>query len=205
MAQLTSNTFRHGVMITKTNAAATNGMMGAFNCSQPPKFENFDISKCCRLPNINLGPVVEKCHKHVKSLKSHNANYPAYAHVCYPECIYRETGAFINGDIQMDTVQNFLQNNIEQRDKIIVPTIVTSFQTCMANIKNTMQAKGIKSYPKIDGLGCSPYASMVYGCVNAETFLHCPPEMWQDDSSCNVAKNFALQCNPLPHVPLPMI
>lgn len=74
-----------------------------------------------------------------------------------------------------------------------------------SSVKNTMQAKGIKSYPKIEGLGCSPYASMVYGCVNAETFLHCPPEMWQNESSCNLAKSFAQQCNPLPHVPMPMI
>ncbi|XP_073847519.1 uncharacterized protein [Musca autumnalis] len=63
------------------NAATTNAMMGAFNCSQPPKFDNFDISKCCRLPNINLGAAVEKCHKYVKALKSHNPNYPVYAHV----------------------------------------------------------------------------------------------------------------------------
>ncbi|XP_075167972.1 odorant-binding protein 50e [Haematobia irritans] len=164
---------------------------------------SIDISKCCRLPAINLGPAVEKCHKHIKSLKSHNPNYPVYAHVCYPECIYRETGSFIDGDIHMETVKNFLQNNVEQRDKIIVPTIVGSFQTCMSNIKNTMQTQGIKTYPKIEGLGCSPYASMIYGCVNAETFLHCPQEMWQNEESCNTAKNFALQCNPLPHVPLP--
>lgn len=70
-------------------------------------------------------------------------------------------------------------------------------------VKGIMQAKGIQTFPKIDGLGCSPYASMVYGCVNAETFLHCPPEMWLDERLCNLAKQFAQQCNPLPHVPMP--
>uniref|UniRef100_A0A1I8NQG4 Uncharacterized protein n=1 Tax=Stomoxys calcitrans TaxID=35570 RepID=A0A1I8NQG4_STOCA len=109
---------------------------GSFNCSQPPQFENFDISKCCRLPSINLGPAVEKCHRHIKTLKSFNPSFPVYAHVCYPECIYRETGSFIEGDIHMETVKNFLQNNIEQRDKIIVPIIAASFQTCMTNIKH---------------------------------------------------------------------
>lgn len=52
---------------------------------------------------------------------------------CYPDCIYRETGSLIDGDIHMEAVKNFLQNNIEQRDKIIVPTIVESFRTCMTN------------------------------------------------------------------------
>lgn len=40
-----------------------------------------DISKCCRLPVINMGDAIEKCHKQIKSFKSHNDKYPAYAHV----------------------------------------------------------------------------------------------------------------------------
>ncbi|XP_065369023.1 uncharacterized protein Obp50e [Calliphora vicina] len=181
--------------------------MGSFNCSQPPRFENFDISKCCRLPIINMGDAIEKCHTQIKSFKSHSDKYPAYAHVCYPDCIYRETNSLKDdGDIHIENVQKFLTTNVEQRDKIIVPTIVESFRTCLTNIKQNMQAKGIKMFSKLTDLGCSPYASMVYGCVNAETFLHCPPEMWQqNESSCNLAKSFAQQCNPLPHVPLPTV
>ncbi|KAI8124732.1 hypothetical protein CVS40_5147 [Lucilia cuprina] len=189
-----------------TEAAVKELSIGSFNCSQPPKFDNFDISKCCRLPAINMGDAIEKCHKQIVSFKSHNDKYPTYAHVCYPECIYRETNSLQpDGDIHIENVQKFLTTNIEQRDRVIVPTIVQSFRTCLTNIKQNMQAKGIKMFSKLTDLGCSPYASMVYGCVNAETFLHCPPEMWQqNENSCNLAKSFAQQCNPLPHVPMPM-
>lgn len=70
-------------------------------------------------------------------------------------------------------------------------------------VKGHMSAMGIKTYAKLP-MGCSPLASMMYSCVNAETFLHCPAKMWKDEEHCNVAKSFAAQCNPLPHVPLPI-
>ncbi|XP_037950795.1 uncharacterized protein LOC119681624 [Teleopsis dalmanni] len=104
----------------------------------------------------------------------------------------------------MQNVKNFLQNNVHRRDKDIVPHIVRSFETCLSNIQSHMHAAGIKMYPRLKE-GCTPYASMVYGCVNAETFLNCPAKMWRNERNCNLAKSFALQCNPLPHVPLPLI
>ncbi|KAM7346247.1 odorant-binding protein 50e isoform 2-T2 [Cochliomyia hominivorax] len=188
-------------------AAVAAATPGSFNCTQPPTFENFDIGKCCRIPEINMGDAVEKCHKQIKSFKSHNDKYPAFAHVCYPDCIYRETNSLkADGDINIENVQKFLTANIVERDKMIVPTIVESFRACLTSIKQNMQAKGIKMFSKLSDLDCSPYTSMVYGCVNAETFLHCPPEMWQqNESSCNLARKFAQQCNPLPHVPIPVI
>lgn len=64
----------------------------------------------------------------------------------------------------------------------------------------TARLEGYKVLPQ----GCSPYAAMIYSCVNAETFLNCPTKMWKLDQPCQVAKQFAQQCNPLPHVPLPM-
>ncbi|XP_051860387.1 uncharacterized protein LOC117566580 [Drosophila albomicans] len=175
----------------------------AYNCSSPPSFNNFDINSCCRTPEINLGNVPQKCQKHVNQLKSANEKYPAFAHLCYPDCIYRETGALANGKLQMDKVRAFLQEQVHRRDREIVPHIVRSFETCTENIHGHMKLTNQQSY-KVLTQGCSPYAAMIYSCVNAETFLNCPTKMWKTDQPCIVAKQFAHQCNPLPHVPLPM-
>lgn len=52
---------------------------------------------------------------------------------CYPDCIYRETGSLSEGDIHLATVKKFLEGNVVESDKIIVPTIVQSFETCLTN------------------------------------------------------------------------
>ncbi|XP_017474729.1 PREDICTED: uncharacterized protein LOC108365249 [Rhagoletis zephyria] len=203
----------------------------AFNCSEPPDLGRFNIHSCCRMPEINLGEVPKKCNTYINALKlqtnivsgkdniSQNENnknekskstpiaaeveYPAYAHACYPECIYRETGAMVKNEFNLENVKKFLNKSVTQGDKDMVPQIVRSFEACLDNIKGHMAAMGIKTYAKLP-MGCSPIASIMYSCVNAETFIHCPAKMWKDDQPCNAAKSFAAQCNPLPHVPLPI-
>ncbi|XP_012157857.1 uncharacterized protein LOC101460072 [Ceratitis capitata] len=205
-----------------------------FNCSEPPNLGHFDVHSCCRMPEIHLGEAPAKCSAHIKTLtaqtksqmggmksdgqaqdgmntandnqnnNSHSeVEYPAYAHICYPECIYRETGSLVENEFNMENVKKFLNKSVNKRDKDIIPQIVRSFESCLDNIKSHMAAVGIKTYAKLP-MGCSPLASMMYSCVNAETFLHCPDKMWKNDEHCNVAKSFAAQCNPLPHVPLPI-
>ncbi|XP_023172725.1 uncharacterized protein LOC111600702 [Drosophila hydei] len=174
----------------------------AYNCSAPPSFNNFDVNSCCRTPEINLGNVPQKCQQHVNQLKSANPKYPAFAHLCYPECVYRETGALINGRLQMDKVREYLQDHVHRRDREVVPHIVRSFDTCRKNIHGHLKSANLEGY-KVLPQGCSPYAAMLYSCVNAETFLNCPAKLWKSDEQCLVAKQFAQQCNPLPHVPLP--
>ncbi|XP_030388490.1 uncharacterized protein LOC115634742 [Scaptodrosophila lebanonensis] len=175
----------------------------AFNCSEPPNFNNFDVNSCCRTPEINLNDVPQRCQQYIKQLKSANENYPAYAHICYPECIYRETGALVNGQLNMVQVKRFLMTHVHRKDRDILPEIERSFEKCLANIKGHMKKANIEAYNVLPH-GCSPFASMIYSCVNAETFLHCPAKMWKSDRNCLIAKQFAEQCNPLPHVPLPM-
>ncbi|KAH8401631.1 hypothetical protein KR009_006931 [Drosophila setifemur] len=174
----------------------------AFNCSAPPNFNNFDINTCCRTPELDMGDVPQKCHKYVSGLKSANSKYPSFAHLCYPDCIYRETGAMVNGKISMESVKQYLEQHVHRRDQDIVSYIVRSFESCLKNIKGHMNSAHIEMY-KVLPHGCSPFAGMVYSCVNAETFLNCPPRMWKNERPCNMAKEFAEQCNPLPHVPLP--
>ncbi|XP_067633883.1 uncharacterized protein [Eurosta solidaginis] len=130
-------------------------------------------------------------------------DYPALAHICYPDCIYRETISMMENEFNMENVKKFLNKNVSKRDIDVVPQIVQSFETCLYNIKGHMKTAGIEMFAKLP-IGCSPFASMMYGCVNAESFLHCPVKMWKNDYNCNMAKSFAQQCNPLPHVPLPM-
>ncbi|XP_022225123.2 uncharacterized protein LOC111075908 [Drosophila obscura] len=149
-----------------------------------------------------MGDVPQKCQKYVGQLKSANANYPSYAHLCYPDCIYRETGALLNGKIRMDRVKQYLEQHVHQRDQDMVAYIVRSFDSCLGNIKSHMKSASIAAY-KVLPHGCSPFAGMLYSCVNAETFLNCPARMWKNERPCNQAKEFAAQCNPLPHVPLP--
>ncbi|KAH8285222.1 hypothetical protein KR054_006380 [Drosophila jambulina] len=174
----------------------------AFNCSAPPNFNNFDINTCCRTPELDMGDVPQKCHKYVSGLKSANSKYPSYAHLCYPDCIYRETGAMVNGKINMNRVKQYLEQHVHRRDQDIVSHIVHSFEACLGNVKSHMKSANIESY-KVLPHGCSPFAGIIYSCVNAETFLKCPPKMWKNERPCNLAKEFAEQCNPLPHVPLP--
>uniref|UniRef100_A0A034WS89 Odorant-binding protein n=1 Tax=Bactrocera dorsalis TaxID=27457 RepID=A0A034WS89_BACDO len=202
----------------------------AFNCSEPPNLGHFDVHSCCRMPEVDLGETPAKCAAHIKTLNAQARNmmngmggnnnnksntnnnnnmnnpaaeFPAYAHICYPDCIYRETGALVENEFNMENVKKFLNKNVNKRDKDIIPQIAHSFQSCLDYIKGHMAAVGIKSYAKLP-MGCSPLASMMYSCVNAETFLHCPAKMWKNEEPCNVAKSFAAQCNPLPHVPLPI-
>ncbi|XP_002138338.3 uncharacterized protein Obp50e [Drosophila pseudoobscura] len=174
----------------------------AFNCTAPPNFQNFDINTCCRTPELDMGDVPQKCHKYVNQLKSANSKYPSYTHLCYPDCIYRETGALVNGKLRVDRVKQYLEQHVHQRDQDMVAYIMRSFDSCLVNIKSHMKAANIEAY-KVLPHGCSPFAGMVYSCVNAETFLNCPPRMWKNERPCNQAKEFATQCNPLPHVPLP--
>ncbi|XP_017068820.1 uncharacterized protein LOC108106351 [Drosophila eugracilis] len=174
----------------------------AFNCSQPPNFNNFDINTCCRTPELDMGDVPQKCHKYVSGLKSANSKYPSFAHLCYPDCIYRETGAMVNGHIKMERVKQYLEQHVHRRDQDIVSRIVHSFESCLTNVKGHMDSMNIESY-KVLPHGCSPFAGIIYSCVNAETFLNCPSKMWKNERPCNLAKEFAEQCNPLPHVPLP--
>ncbi|XP_023030552.2 uncharacterized protein LOC6640041 [Drosophila willistoni] len=161
-----------------------------------------DVNSCCRTPEINMGDVPQKCHKYVNQLKTANEKYPAYAHLCYPDCIYRETGALVNGQLHMDKVKQFLEQHVHRKDREIVPYILRSFQTCLNNIEGHQRSLNINSY-KVLPQGCSPFAGMLYSCVNAETFLNCPAQMWKTERQCQVAKEFAHQCNPMPHVPLP--
>ncbi|ALC42537.1 Obp50e, partial [Drosophila busckii] len=175
----------------------------AYNCSAPPSFNNFDVNSCCRTPQINLEGVPQKCQRQVNQLKSANQKYPAFAHLCYPDCIYRETGALVNGRLHLDRVKQYLQQHVARRDQDVVPHIVHSFETCINNIHGHMRASKLDAY-KVLPQGCSPYAAMLYSCVNAETFMHCPAKLWKSDNQCRVAKEYAEQCNPLPHVPLPM-
>ncbi|XP_054740235.1 uncharacterized protein LOC129245840 [Anastrepha obliqua] len=182
------------------------------------------------MPEINLGDAPAKCSAYIKELTTQMANmngvggskqtennktmnnqnnpdaaaveYPAYAHVCYAECIYRETGSMVENEFNMDNVEKFLNKSVSKGDKDIVPQIVRSFEACLNNIKGHLEAVGIKTHAKLP-MGCSPFASLMFSCVNAETFLNCPAKMWKNDHNCNVAKSFAAQCNPLPHVPLP--
>ncbi|XP_002016073.2 uncharacterized protein LOC6590224 [Drosophila persimilis] len=149
-----------------------------------------------------MGDVPQKCHKYVNQLKSANSKYPSYTHLCYPDCIYRETGALVNGKLRVDRVKQYLEQHVHQRDQDMVAYIMRSFDSCLGNIKSHMKAANIEAY-KVLPHGCSPFAGMVYSCVNAETFLNCPPRMWKNERPCNQAKEFAAQCNPLPHVPLP--
>ncbi|SPP74743.1 Hypothetical predicted protein [Drosophila guanche] len=174
----------------------------AYDCTAPPNFNNFDINSCCRAPELDMGDVPQKCHKYVSQLKSANAKYPSNTHLCYPDCIYRETGALLNGKIRMERVKQYLEQHIHQRDQEMVAHIVRSFDTCLGSIKGHMIASNIEAY-KVLPHGCSPFAGMLYSCVNAETFLNCPARMWKNEQTCNQAKEFATQCNPLPHVPLP--
>ncbi|KAH8254500.1 hypothetical protein KR032_010468 [Drosophila birchii] len=174
----------------------------AFNCSAPPNFNNFDINTCCRTPELDMGDVPQKCHKYVSGLKSANSKYPSYAHLCFPDCIYRETGAMVNGKIKMDRVKQYLEQHVHRRDQEMVAHIVHSFEACLGNVRSHMKSLNIESY-KVLPHGCSPFAGIIYSCVNAETFLKCPPKMWKNERPCNLAKEFAEQCNPLPHVPLP--
>lgn len=144
-----------------------------------------------------------------------------YKFQCYPDCIYRETGAMVNGKIKMERVKQYLEQHVHRRDQDIVAHIVHSFEACLGNgayaccdqktyinipcfpsVKNHMKSSNIESY-KVLPHGCSPFAGIIYSCVNAETFLKCPPKMWKNERPCNLAKEFAEQCNPLPHVPLP--
>ena len=68
-----------------------------------------------------------------------------------------------------------------------------------------LQSLGLKEYAKLTEHSCSPYASIIYDCVNAHTFLNCPTKRWKNVQNCNLAKSFAEQCNPMPHVPLPLL
>ncbi|XP_017132968.1 uncharacterized protein LOC108149714 isoform X1 [Drosophila elegans] len=174
----------------------------AFNCSAPPSFNNFDINTCCRTPELDMGDVPQKCQEYVNGLKSANSKFPSFAHLCYPDCIYRVTGAMVNGKIRMERVKQYLEQHVHRRDQDIVSHIVHSFETCLSNVKGHMKSSNIESY-KVLPHGCSPFAGILYSCVNAETFLNCPPKMWKNEKPCNLAKEFAQQCNPLPHVPLP--
>nr|QKN21209.1 odorant-binding protein [Zeugodacus cucurbitae] len=200
-----------------------------FNCTEPPNLGHFNIHSCCRMPEMDLGETPAKCVAYIKTLNAqargmmngmgggnnkNNTNnnnnrnaapaeFPAYAHICYPECIYRETGSLVENEFNIENVKKFLNKSVNKRDKDIVPQIVRSFESCLDNIKGHMAAMGIKTYAELP-MGCSPLASMMYSCVNAETFLHCPAKMWKNEEQCNVAKSFAAQCNPLPHVPLPI-
>lgn len=40
-----------------------------------------DVNSCCRMPEINLGSVPQKCQKEVNKLKSADEKYPAHAHL----------------------------------------------------------------------------------------------------------------------------
>lgn len=70
------------------------------------------------------------------------------------------------------------------------------------SVHEHMRSSHVGSY-KVQPQGCSPYAAMVYSCVNAEIFLNCPAKMWKSREQCQEARKYALLCNPLPHVPLP--
>ncbi|XP_055839266.1 uncharacterized protein LOC129907194 [Episyrphus balteatus] len=178
-----------------------NVSLAEFNCSDPPIFPKYDIGKCCRVPHIDLGSAPQKCIKEIDAIKT-LADLPAFAHVCYPECIYRYSGVLQNGEVEMESVQKFLRNSVHGGDQDIVPVIMNSFESCMKNIREQMNAIKVKMYAKLPD-GCSPYSSMIWGCVNTDTFINCPEKMWKNEKECNLVKNFVKQCNPLPHVPLP--
>lgn len=89
------------------------------------------------------------------------------------------------------------------RIRNIQGTLYANKYMFLCSVHGHLKSANLESY-KVLPQGCSPYAAMLYSCVNAETFLNCPAKLWKSDEKCLVAKEFAQQCNPLPHVPLPM-
>lgn len=56
---------------------------------------------------------------------------------CYPDCIYRETGAMVNGKIKMERVKQYLEQHVHRKDQDIVSYIVRSFESCLGNSEYT--------------------------------------------------------------------
>lgn len=50
---------------------------------------------------------------------------------CYPDCIYRETGALAENEFNMENVKKFLNKSVNKRDNDIIPQIARSFQSCL--------------------------------------------------------------------------
>ncbi|XP_067634302.1 uncharacterized protein Obp49a [Eurosta solidaginis] len=124
---------------------------------------------------------------------------------CLADCIFNKTELMSeNSELNQMKFDEMVDEAL--RDNPEMATVAkASFATC-ANKLDEMKDKiaeklnerrELTKIPSTRGRLnpiCAPVASMIWGCVNIETFKNCPSSAWNDNEDCNASRDFFKEC-----------
>ncbi|XP_013104723.2 general odorant-binding protein 67 isoform X1 [Stomoxys calcitrans] len=195
------------------------------DCEAPANFKQ-DPKECCAIPTLISEEIVEKCqgidkrgppqpteglmegsdnenrpHPSGPSRHRHHGKHGGrHHHHHHCSCVLNETGILVDGQLNEDNLDTFLDNAGEETPEII-PLLKESFQECYQKSVEIMQKihERFGGAPPINRRGppggrCSPQGDMIFHCAMMKTFKACPDSMWSKSDECNEVREYFTEC-----------
>ncbi|XP_037825551.1 uncharacterized protein LOC119613596 [Lucilia sericata] len=210
---VTSKMYIFGILIIVAGIVATKAEV---DCSSPPPF--VDFKDCCELSNLISEHIKEKCNNDQEVNFEQQRGPPDHAHGppgnrrgpphhhgphhgCFFNCVVNETGILVDGEIQEDVINSYLNEVFDDSEK--VEFVTSKLMSCYEKHKEFESNMPDHGHHWHHGPSdCSPkHGGMLIGCAHMHSFKECPDSYWSNTDECNAVRDHFIQCKRPHHGP----
>ncbi|XP_037825552.1 uncharacterized protein LOC119613597 [Lucilia sericata] len=176
---VTSKMYLYGILIIVAGIVATKAEA---DCNRPPPF--VELTDCCDLDIISED-IKAKCD-------------PIDEDRCFFTCVVNETAILVDGEIQDDIVDTYLNEVFDDSEKM--EYVRNKLMSCYEQHKKFVS--NMPDHGHHDFSDCGPkHGGKLIGCVHVHSLEDCPDSYWSNTAVCNEARDHFIQCERPHHGP----